>query len=77
MSGAKNTALEHDMNSKKYIDVAKSADDFQHGDLTDIESHSVRHDSACPTLRDHIIGYLNNAQKAMESWPAWPAWPGH
>jgi len=77
MFGAKNIALEHDMNSKKHIDGAEAADDFQHSDLTGIESRSVRHDSACLTLRDQMIGVLNNAQKAMEAWPAWPAWPGH
>jgi hypothetical protein len=65
------------MNSKKYIDVAKEADDFQPSDLTDTESHEVRHDSDRPTLRDQIIGYFNNAQKSMEAWPDWPAWPGH
>jgi hypothetical protein len=62
------------MNSKKYIDVAKEAAGVQHSDLTDTESHKVRHDSDRPTLRNQMIGYLNNAQKALE---AWPAWPGH
>ena len=65
------------MNSKKYINVAKEATDFKHGDITDTESHPVRHDSDCPTLRDRMIGYFNNVQKAMEAWPDWPAWPGH
>jgi hypothetical protein len=65
------------MNLKKYIDVAKEAAGFQHSDLTNTESHPVQHDGDRPTLRDQMIGYLNTAQKAMETWPDWPAWPGH
>jgi len=66
------------MNSKKYIDVAKETDGFQRSDPTDTESHDVWHNSDRLTLRNRMIGYLNNARKkAMEDWPDWPAWPGH